>query len=186
MIIWINGAFGCGKSSAATALVNNRGSGSRLFDPEWVGFLVRSQLGDMHGGDFQDLPSWRRLTPIVADEIIRATGQELIAVQTVMRQQYWAEIRAGMRALGHEVVHVVLDVDEAELRRRIAADTELADALEWRMAHVHSYIGARDWLARESDLMLNTADLTVEQSAALIEEHLTRDDRTGAPSPADP
>ncbi|WP_224046664.1 hypothetical protein [Arthrobacter sp. NicSoilB4] len=34
--------------------------------------------------DFQDLPAWRTLVPAVALEIRRHTGQDLVAVQTVL------------------------------------------------------------------------------------------------------
>lgn len=60
MIIWLNGAFGCGKTSPASEL----GwviPGSRLFDPETVGYLLRPNLADHAVTDFQRWPPWRPL-----------------------------------------------------------------------------------------------------------------------------
>jgi adenylate kinase family enzyme len=59
MIVWINGAFGAGKTTTA-ALVQERLPGSRVFDPEYVGFMLRAVV-DVPTGDFQDLRVWRRL-----------------------------------------------------------------------------------------------------------------------------
>lgn len=45
MIVWLNGAFGCGKTATALrlpALV----PGSRLFDPETVGYMLQPNLAD--------------------------------------------------------------------------------------------------------------------------------------------
>ncbi|MCY1691743.1 hypothetical protein OVA29_14550 [Exiguobacterium sp. SL14] len=43
MIIWINGTFGVGKTTAATGL-QQRWSGSHIFDPEETGYFLRAQL----------------------------------------------------------------------------------------------------------------------------------------------
>jgi hypothetical protein len=32
-----------------------------------------------------------------------------VAVQTVLRQNYWAELKASFNGLGNQVVHVVLE-----------------------------------------------------------------------------
>lgn len=59
MIVWLNGAFGAGKSTVAVAL-RELTPGARLFDPEYVGFLLR-RFVPIPTGDFQDLPLWREL-----------------------------------------------------------------------------------------------------------------------------
>src|SRR4051812_37324803 len=59
VVIWINGAFGAGKTKTARGLVAMRPR-AWLFDPEQIGFMLRS-LWPGAGGDFQDLPIWRAL-----------------------------------------------------------------------------------------------------------------------------
>ena len=54
-----------------------------------------------------------------AAELIRYTGQHLIAPQTVLDRPYLAEIFEGLRSVGIDVFHVVLDAEETSLRRRI-------------------------------------------------------------------
>lgn len=64
MIVWLNGTFGAGKTTTAHELVY-RSQGWRIFDPESVGYMLSDNLRDLEFSDFQDLPSWRRLTPLV-------------------------------------------------------------------------------------------------------------------------
>lgn len=83
MIIWLNGTFGVGKTTVGK-LLTARDSRLRMFDPEWVGYMVANNLIDHRVNDFQQLQPWRTLTPLVADELIRFTGQHLVAVQSVL------------------------------------------------------------------------------------------------------
>src|SRR5699024_11496772 len=58
VIVWINGAFGAGKTQAAYELVR-RTDRSVLCDPEIVGHGLNSMVPPAVRGDFQDLPAWR-------------------------------------------------------------------------------------------------------------------------------
>jgi chloramphenicol 3-O-phosphotransferase len=164
VIIWLNGTFGAGKTSTAAALLPLIG-GARLFDPETVGFMLRPNLGDHPVPDFQDWPPWRRLVAATATELTAYTGEHLIAPQTILNQDYCAEIFTGLRAGGLEVFHVVLDASEDVLRRRIEGSDE---ARQWRLAHLAGYRLALPWLRRDADLLLDTAALSPAQAAAEI------------------
>lgn len=161
MIVWLNGTFGAGKTSAG-GLLAARDDRLRTFDPEWVGYLLRANLSDHTVTDFQQWPSWRRLTPIVIDEVARFTGQDLVVVQTVLVEEYWRELMAGLDALGHEVLHVVIEADEEVMRARIEGSEE---AQSWRLAHLPVYASSRPWLVEYADLVLDTTELTPEQAA---------------------
>lgn len=155
MIVWINGTFGVGKTTTSHHLREQ--TGWPVFDPEHLGYLVGGHFRDLEYDDFQDLPPWRALVPKVADEIVafRAT-EHLVAVQTVLRDDYWNELVAGFTALGHEVFHVVLDCDPVVLEDRIRADQEEAGALQWRLDHLERFADARPWLAAAADLAIDT------------------------------
>jgi len=59
MIIWINGAFGSGKSTTARKL-HKLLKGSYIYDPEQIGFFIRKNAPKPFSkGDFQDIPLWR-------------------------------------------------------------------------------------------------------------------------------
>jgi hypothetical protein len=167
MLVWLNGTFGVGKSTTGDLMV--RGDARwRLFDPEWVGFMLRANLADRSfGGDFQHLPSWRRLVPIVAAEISSHTGQDLVAVQTVLHQAYWNELVEGAQEQGFDVLHILLDADPGTLRRRIeAAENQLAR--QWRLDHVETYLTARDWLLATADVVLDTTATPPDEVARRV------------------
>lgn len=169
MLIWINGTFGVGKTTTSRNLVRLL-PGSREFDPEWVGFLLRHHLAADHPvADFQDYPSWRRLVPIVIDEVSRVTNQHVIAAQSVLVEDYWNEITAGLNTLGHEPYHVLLDADAATLHARIDADyEEPAEIRPWRHDHVETYEAARPWLVSAADLCVDTTGSDASSVADLV------------------
>jgi hypothetical protein len=96
VILWINGTFGVGKTTTANLIVQ-RAPVWRLFDPEWVGYMLRANLGDRDFADFQELPPWRALVPRVAYEIAALTGDGLLAVQTVLVEEYWERASPWIR-----------------------------------------------------------------------------------------
>lgn len=157
MLLWLNGTFGVGKTTTAREIVE-RSPGWRMFDPESVGLMLRANLSDRQFDDFQELPAWRALVPRVADEIRRLTGEELVAVQTVLVEDFWRELRSGFSGVGLDVFHVVLDIEEAALRERITGDTVDVNAKDWRLAHVEEYNAARAWRTDKADLVVDVTD----------------------------
>jgi hypothetical protein len=166
-MLWLNGPFGVGKTATAH-LVKQVQTGWRLFDPEWVGFMLRANLEGWPMDDFQDLPPWRRLVPQVARSIIDLTGDPLLAVQTVLDQEIWNDLRRGLADHRLKVTHVLLDVDDQALRKRIEADEIDPHAREWRLEHIGHYRSARPWLTATADLVIDTTDLPANEVATRI------------------
>jgi len=83
VIIWLNGTFGCGKTSTAAEL-HSLVPSSRVFDPETVGYMLQPNLADQPVADFRHWPPWRPLVVATATELARFTGQHLIAPQTIL------------------------------------------------------------------------------------------------------
>lgn len=158
MIIWINGAFGVGKTTAARALVNEC-STLRLFDPEDVGEMLVRNLSDQQVGDFQDLAAWRDLVPQVASHIQRQTAQDLVAVQSVLNESYWVELTRAFVSLNETLFHVVLDADAHTLAQRITNDIDEVEARQWRRENLTHYRDARDWMLDQADLVVDTSAL---------------------------
>jgi AAA domain len=164
VIIWLNGTYGVGKSATAqrlAALV----PGSRVFDPEAVGQMLRGVLADRPVGDFQDWAAWRPLVAGALIEIARMTGQHIIAPQTVLRREYFDQIAGQLRAAELDVYHVVLDAADAVLRNRIETSDE---AREWRLTHLDEYQDARSWMTEAADFVVDTAASTPPQIARRI------------------
>ncbi len=167
MIIWINGTFGVGKTTTAgelTALL----AGARTFDPETVGYMLRYNLSDHEFTDFQDLAPWRALVPVVTAEVARFTGQHLIAVQSVLVRSYWAELAAGLRRLGLDVFHVLLDAPAEVITERILADGGGTRILQWRLDHLAGYAAALPWLTEAADLVVDTSARSPAEVAAEV------------------
>ncbi|MCP5029293.1 MAG: AAA family ATPase [Actinomycetia bacterium] len=162
MIVWLNGAFGVGKTTAAQVVCDQ--AGWRLFDPDQVGSMIAANLSDLEFRDFQDLRPWRRLVPAVAEEIQRYTNTPLVAVQTVLVEDYWAELAADFEQREMPVVHVVLDCGTEELRRRIESDEVEGQAKQWRLDRLAEFGRARDWLTRSADVALDTTQSRPKQS----------------------
>ena len=118
MILWLNGPFGVGKTATAQCIVAAH-AGWRLFDPETVGYMLKANLRDHDIADFQDLDAWRALVPRVAAELNTLTRTDLVAVQTVLVERYWSDLRAGAAFLGVDIFHVLLDCREDVLRGRL-------------------------------------------------------------------
>ena len=178
MIIWLNGTFGAGKTSTAAELAGIL-PGVRQFDPEWVGYMLKANLSDLEFTDFQQLPPWRTLVPTVMAEVVALTGQDLIAVQTVLVESYWRELQAGLGRLSLDVFHVLLDADPEVLAQRIRADEAERAALEWRLDHLSEFAAARPWLAADADLIVDSTAKSIAEVAKLIAGELPRRDRAG-------
>jgi broad-specificity NMP kinase len=168
VIVWINGTFGVGKTTTAELVCDQ--TGWRLFDPEQVGYLVggAARRWGHDYDDFQDLAPWRTLVPTVAAELHRFAGRPLVAVQTVLVEQYWAELADGLAGHDLPVRHVVLDCQVDELRRRIDTDEVESQARQWRLDHIETFEQARPWLARSADTVIDTTTRSPQQVAAEV------------------
>ncbi|MES4903927.1 MULTISPECIES: NUDIX domain-containing protein [unclassified Streptomyces] len=186
MIVWLNGAFGAGKTTAARELVDFL-PGSTFYDPELVGdglrmMLPRKRLDEV--SDYQDLPSWRRLVVDTGAALIAEVGGPLVVPMTVLRQEYRDEIFGGFAARRIPVRHVLLHTDETILRERIAEREAVpgdADASEsvrrWCLEHLAPYRSALQWLVDDAHVV-DTTGLTPRQTA----EHIADAVREGAGS----
>ncbi|MFI6937883.1 NUDIX domain-containing protein [Streptomyces sp. NPDC050418] len=178
MIVWINGAFGAGKTTTTRELLELIPN-STLFDPEVIGgalpwLLPPKHLADV--GDYQDLGMWRRLVVDTAAALLAEVGGVLVVPMTVLRQDYRDEIFGGLAARRIPVRHVVLTPAETILRERIAT-REVPDApdgeqrvRQWALDHLAPYRSAlADWLAADA-YPVDTSALTPREAAERIAE----------------
>jgi Adenylylsulfate kinase and related kinases len=119
MIIWINGAFGSGKTTTAFEL-RRRLPDSFVYDPENVGYFIRRNAPpEFSKGDFQDIPLWREMNyrhiKLIASEY---TGTIIIPM-TLVNPAYYDEIIGRLRADGLDIRHFILYAGKAEILRRL-------------------------------------------------------------------
>jgi hypothetical protein len=98
VIIWLNGTFGAGKTTTSAELANRLGA--RVFDAEYVGYLLRIPFPEPVG-DFQDLALWRPLVVETAARIHEHTGGPLVIPQKLLVEAYAREIFDGLAARGY-------------------------------------------------------------------------------------
>src|SRR5689334_15147046 len=127
MLIWINGAFGAGKTTLAEEL-KSRLPDALDYDPEYVGYLLTKWVPAPESRDFQDLPLWRRMVARFAIGLWKEYERPLIVPMTLVNAQYRDEIFTALRAADVPMLHVFLDVPAGVLRRRIV-DQEIIDGV---------------------------------------------------------
>ncbi|MEU0005830.1 NUDIX domain-containing protein [Streptomyces sp. NPDC006314] len=178
-VVWINGAFGAGKTTTARELIELIPN-STLFDPEVVGaalthLLPAKRLAEV--GDLQDLPMWRRLVVDTAAGMLAELGGTLVVPMTLLRQEYRDEIFGGLAARRIRVHHMLLAPAETILRARMA-DREVPPDLpdgdlrvrQWAYDHIEPYRSAlASWLTADAHLV-DTSALTPYETAAHIAE----------------
>ncbi|MEW2114280.1 NUDIX domain-containing protein [Streptomyces sp. NPDC005474] len=179
MIVWVNGAFGAGKTTTARELIELIPN-STLFDPEVIGgaltqLLPPKRLADV--GDLQDLPIWRRLVVDTAAAMLAELGGTLVVPMTLLRQEYRDEIFGGLAARRITVRHVLLAPAETILRERIGTrevPPDLPDAeirvRQWSYDQIEPYRAAlASWLTADAH-PIDTSALTPYETAVRIAE----------------
>jgi predicted kinase len=168
MIIWLNGAFGAGKTTLAEEL-HRRIPDAVVYDPEDVGLMLWKWL--VPNDDFQDLASWRELVIATAVSLLKHHADTLIVPMSLINDAYRAEILGGLAEAGEEVLHVFLEVDPAVLRERLHTRVRIpADqgqdepTLDWALARIDAAAAAA---ARQPDgtLTLRSDRLTPSELA---------------------
>lgn len=83
---------------------------------------------------------------------------------SVLRQDYVAEIFAGLAKRGVDVQHIVLHADRRVLRERIEQDTEHSgDTRAWRLSKIDAYLRAFDQCIRTARHVIGTAGVPVAE-----------------------
>jgi len=119
MIIWINGAFGSGKTSAAYEL-NRRLPNSFVYDPENVGYFIRKNTpAEFSKGDFQDISLWRQMNYELISLIASEYSGTLIIPMTLVNPTYYGETIGRLKADGLDVRHFILYASKKEILRRL-------------------------------------------------------------------
>ncbi|MFF4826686.1 NUDIX hydrolase [Streptomyces sp. NPDC001312] len=179
MIVWINGAFGAGKTTTARELIELIPN-STLFDPEVIGgaltyLLPPKRLAEV--GDYQDLPIWRRMVIDTAAAMLAELGGTLVVPMTLLRQEHRDEIFGGLAARRIAVRHILLAPAETILRERIAqreVPPDLPDGeirvRQWSYDHIEPYRAAlASWLTADAH-PVDTSALTPHETAVRIVE----------------
>lgn len=163
MIVWLNGAFGAGKTQTAYEL-RRRLPGSYVYDPENAGFFIRDNLPPGLGlADFQDFPMWRAFNLEMLDYIASRYEGHVIVPMTLASRAYYDEI-VGALAQKHEVRHFILWAGRETLLKRLASRLEGPNS--WGAQQIERCLRAFETQVTQE--RVDTEGLTVEQAAGKI------------------
>ena len=119
MIIWINGAFGSGKTTLVKEL-RKRIKKSYIFDPEDTGaFIEKSIPEETKKDDFQDYMLWREINYFLLKYIDETSDSTIIVPMTIVNRNYCDEIIGRLKNDGVMVKQFILDLPKDILIQRI-------------------------------------------------------------------
>ncbi|MFB7678291.1 AAA family ATPase [Kitasatospora purpeofusca] len=170
-VIWINGPFGGGKTTLATALLRAL-PGAVLLDPEKVGHILRETFPGKRK-DFQDHGPWRPLVAAFAVQCHRYNdGRAVVVPMTLLREDYAREIHDAIGAAGVPLRHLLLHADSHTIGDRIESSTEYPGDEQrseqvrvFRRRKLPAYFEAYEGWAGQSAEVIDTTRLTPGQVA---------------------
>lgn len=119
MIIWLNGAFGSGKTTNAFEL-KRRLPNSFVYDPENIGYFIRENIPkELHESNFQDHEQWRIFNYEMLKYISNTYEGTVIVPMTIFHPQYYEEIVQKLIDEGIPLRHFILYADKNTLLKRL-------------------------------------------------------------------
>lgn len=159
MIIWLNGAFGAGKTTGAFEL-QRRLPNSFVYDPENIGYFIRKNTPkSYHKADFQDHPQWRRINCEMLKSLAQEFAGTVIVPMTLVNRQYYDEIVQRLQDEGVELRHFILYADKAVILKRLNRRLERGET--WAKAQVDRCLDAFNRTITEEKI--RTDDRSVNQ-----------------------
>ena len=117
-VVWINGAFGAGKSTVAQRLAAALPDAA-VFDPEPLARLIRDAMPpSRRPSDYQDSALWRHLTVEAVGGLAAGSGVVVVPM-TLIDEGYFADTVGVLRESGVHVDHFALTASPATIRRRL-------------------------------------------------------------------
>lgn len=164
MLIWLNGAFGAGKTQTAHEL-DRRLPDGHVADPELLGFALHRMLPTAQRRDFQDLAQWRSGVVETLAQAERAHRGPVLVPMTLVEDDYFDEIMDGLTSRAVAVRHYALLAEPSTLRNR----------LSHRLGFIGSWIGDDTWAVEQIPRCV--AALATERYATHVEtDNLTTDE----------
>lgn len=164
MIIWINGAFGSGKTVTAYEL-HRRIPNSFVYDPENIGFFLNKNLPKkLLKGDFQDYRIWREMNYTTLAYIAKEYDGIVIAPMTIVDPKYYEEIIGKLKSDGILVKHYVLWASKETIQKRLRS--RMDGKHSWGAQQINRCIkGLSHDIFQEK---IDTEHMTVEMVAEII------------------
>ena len=178
MIIWINGAFGAGKTQTAFEL-HRRIENSFVYDPENLGSFISKNIPSSikKKGDFQDYEVWRELNFLLIKYIEDKYDGVLIIPMTIVNPKYFNEIVGSLKSHGITVKHYALMASKETLLKRLKSRGDGANS--WGAQQIDRCLEglAKEVFQSHIDTEDMSIDEVVEKIAIMSNIKLLPDDR---------
>ncbi|ABW18161.1 DEAD/DEAH box helicase family protein [Alkaliphilus oremlandii] len=165
MIIWINGAFGSGKTTCTYEL-NKRLSNSFVYDPENIGYFIRKNIPkELYESDFQNHDQWRVFNYEML-KYLNSTYEGIILVpMTLVNRQYYDEIIGRLIKENIKVKHYILYAEKKTIEKRLNKRFEWSNS--WAKSQIDRCIYAFNHHITEEKIITDhkTIDDIVEEIA---------------------
>ncbi|WP_414052477.1 tunicamycin resistance protein [Macrococcus animalis] len=116
-IIWLNGAFGVGKTTIAE-LLQQKIDNSIIFDPELTGSMLNKIYPiEIKQYDFQYYLEWRSINNLILNKLIKSTNKTIIIPMTILNIDYYFEITNGIP--NDYIQPYLLIANESTLKNRL-------------------------------------------------------------------
>lgn len=178
LIIWINGAFGSGKTQTSYE-IHRRIPNSFVYDPENIGFFIGKNIPkEACKGDFQNYTMWREFNYSILKYIDSEYDGIIIVPMTIVKPQYFEEIVGELRDKGVIVNHFVLWASKQTLERRLRSRGERKNS--WGAKQIDRCIEglSNDIFQHRIDTENMTIEAVVETIASISNIQLLPDNRS--------
>ena len=178
MIIWLNGAFGSGKTTCAFEL-NRRLPNSFVYDPENIGYFIRNNTPkEIHKSNFQDHGQWRLFNYEMLKYISTEYLGIIIVPMTINNYQYYEEVIQRLIDDGITLKHYILYADKEIILKRLNKRLERGET--WAKSQIDCCIEVFDTEITEEKIITDNRniDYVVEEIAKRSGVTLLPDKRT--------
>lgn len=178
MIIWLNGAFGSGKTTCAFELAR-RLPNAYVYDPENIGyFLFNNVPKPLLKSDFQDYEQWRSFNYEMLSFIAEQYDGTIIVPMTINNPLYYQEIVQKLIDDGISLKHFILYADKETILKRLNKRLERGET--WAKAQIDRCIQAFNTEITEEKIITDhkSVDEVVEEIAKRSNIELLPDKRS--------
>jgi cytidylate kinase len=165
MILWINGAFGSGKTQTAFE-INRRLENSYVYDPENIGYFFRRNMPkEIIKGNFQDQILWRTFNYEIIKNIYSKYDGHIIIPMTIYNKGYFGEIIGKLSDENIRIDHYILGASKETILKRLSKRHEKKDS--WAAKQIDVCINGFDELMEKS-IYIDTNELGITEVAETI------------------
>ncbi|MDR0719656.1 MAG: AAA family ATPase, partial [Treponema sp.] len=165
MILWINGAFGSGKTQTAFE-INRRLDNSYVYDPENIGYFFRRNMPkEIIQGNFQDQILWRTFNYEIIKNMYSKYNGHIIVPMTIYDKNYFEEIIGKLLKENVVIDHYILGASRETLLKRLSKRHEKKDS--WAAKHIDICIRGFDEL-KEKSIYIDTNELSINEVVETI------------------